>query len=235
MKFINNIIEPDILYLVWQAGISTPGERTNRIVGELIRNNDIVNLRYCVERDSFKEAYYKYSFQGYMPYDIRKEPHLDVMEVFSRRLVSKKRSDYVKYLESIRINSNIAMSDFSLLGYSEGRVDGDRFSIINPFTNIRKNVQFLTKVVGVNYVFNKRSPIYIDDIVILKKEKENAFDKNALAIIYNGEKIGYINRILAPQLNMWLDEAKVQATIEKVIKTDESIKIYLYIDINYNI
>ncbi|MFC1546441.1 HIRAN domain-containing protein [bacterium] len=242
MNFIKNILEPNHLFLVWKDNWKDETGKisgTIRIIGNIIRNNGGARLEYLSDTDDFKLAR-EHGFKCYPAFpDISKTYSTNVLEVFSRRIPPRSREDYNDFLEEIRLPKSVDISDFAfaLLGYSEVRLPSDGFAIINPFDNVDSDCEFLTEIAGLRYYSKavnmlKRKDINISTIVNIEIEENNKFDPNAVKIVFNGEKIGNINRVQAQSFKRWiLNNKHISAQVEKINGTDERPSVILFVKI----
>lgn len=228
MKKITNIVEPERLFLVWQA--PKGGSRKRRIVGELIRTPDGASLHYFIGSHGFEEARRR-GFEGYPAYTVTREHHTkSVLQTFLRRLPPRTRSDFPTYLEKLRLPKDAQLSDFALLGYSEAKLPGDGFSILLPFSDVTPPFEFMSEVAGFRY-WAKLEDINIGDEAGFEREPENEYDPSAVKVIVDEMMIGYVNRVHAPRFAEWLDKFNVTASVERINGTDERPLVYLFVSV----
>jgi hypothetical protein len=99
---------------------------------------------------------------GFEPYPTFPDIELvydNVIDAFMRRLPPRKRGDFTKYLEGLRLLPNASLRDFTLLGYSGAKPPSDGFSIIHPFNNIDSCCELLLKVAGFRHIIKEPSSI----------------------------------------------------------------------------
>lgn len=162
MKYIDHIIEPNKLLMTWQS--SNKQQRTRFVIAELRRANEKISLQYLNSTNDFQEAC-NLGFESYPAFrELNKVHETGVMDALMRRLPPKTRGDYAQYLEGFRINTDVAISDFALLGYTGARLPSDGFAIINPFDNINSPFEFLVEAAGYRY-YNENLSININDPV----------------------------------------------------------------------
>jgi hypothetical protein len=238
VHMIRHIVEPRRLLLVWQSPYYAVDRRTRRIVAELVKENETVVFRYLHNSEDFKKAE---SF-GFSPFpafpDIKKEYINDIAAVFCLRLPPKKRRDYHIFLRSIRLPQNAVtdamLSDFALLGYSEARLPGDGFSIVNPYDQHPSPCEFMSEVAG--YRHNVKAEDY-DDFPIgtqlsFQLEPNNEYDPNAVKISAHNTHIGYVNRAQTPAFKHWLENNTVKAYIEKkTLKNYELSRVIMFVEV----
>jgi hypothetical protein len=238
VHMIRHINEPKRLLLVWQSPDYAVDGRTRRVVAELVKENDTVVFRYLNNDEDFKKAV-SIGFRPFTAFpDIKKEYSNDITAVFCLRLPPKKRRDYHIFLHSIRLPENAItdtmLSDFALLGYSEVRLPGDGFSIINPYDEHPSPCEFLSEVAG--YRHNVLPEDY-DDFPIgtelsFEYEPDNAHDPNAIKIIANDTHIGYVNRAQTPAFRHWLENNTVKANIEKkTLMNYELSRVIMFVEV----
>lgn len=235
VRFIRHIIEPKRLLLIWQA----PSENVRKrfVVGELIKLENEVCLRYLAETEDFAEAL-EHDFKLYPAYKPNPNRLSDelcegVMDMFARRLPPRTRGDFSKYLENFRIPTNVEISDFALLGYTGAKLPTDGFSIVHPFDTAHGEFEFLMEAAG----FRHMSELPIDELTtdmsaVFEFEQENPVDPNAIAIKVNNKKIGYVPRALLPTFSRWLHEGSVKAQVERLNGRQGSPVVYLFVEVS---
>lgn len=231
MSRITHIVEFDKLKLVWQS--NDDSNHLRYVVAELIKNNNGVQLTYLKSTPDFEQAV-AFGFTGYPGFGIAMDVHENgVLEAFQQRLPFRKREDFGKYLEMFRLPQDIKISDFSLLGYSGAKLPGDQFSIIPSFQEIDEPYEILTEVAG----FRHRSSIPIEDIkvgslVTFEPEPENSIDSNAIKILMQGKKIGYVTRPLLKDVHNWLSDNRIErAVIEKKNGQPDRPTLYIFVEL----
>ncbi len=230
MNLIEHIIEPERLLLTWQS--SDPNNRMRRIVGELLRANGKILLRYLLHTSDFSEAK-KNGFVGYYAFPVEQEVHEDVLDVFLKRIPPRSRGDFIKYLESIRIQTD-NISDFALLGYSGAKLPDDDFMIVHPFDNVEGNCEVFTEISGYRHNEGRLNvkDLCLGKMLSLEPEQNNQFDPNSIRIICDGHKLGYINRAQTTSFNRWLTNGRIQRVIfERENGTSSNPRAYIFVEI----
>jgi len=226
-NFIEHIIEPDTLLLVWQAP-SSQG-RTRRVVGQIKRSGSNVSLRYLSGSEEFSAAK-EDGFQGFPAFKIGRETHVnDVLEIFLKRLPPRSRSDFSRYLKNLRLQPDEEISDFALLGYSEAKLPGDGFSVLQTFSDVSPPFEFLSEVAGFRYTDATLESINIGDEASFETEPDNEHDADAIKVIVSGKRIGYVNRVHAPHFANWLENYRVAAEVERINGTEDRPLVYLFV------
>jgi len=231
MNFIKHIVEFDKLSLVWQS--DRDPNHLRYIVAELIRQNNNVQLRYLKDTTDFNTAL-SFGFNGYPAFNIEKEIHTSgVLEAFKRRLPPRARGDFGKYLEMFRLPQSAEISDFALLGYSGAKLPGDEFSIIPSLEKVIQSFEFLMEVAGFRY--NSKIPIEnitLKSQVTFEAELDNPVDSNAIMILLDGNKIGYVTRNLLPYFYRWLEENRIEAAvIERKNGQPDRPTLYIFVEL----
>lgn len=233
MKLIRHIIEPRKLYLVWQAPEGR--ERLRRVVGELIRDNNQVLFQYFLDTPDF-EAARENGFEGYVAFKTKYQVHSNgVLEVFMRRLPPRSRTDFGDYLQRLGLPPDADLSDFALLGYSEAKLPGDGFTVINSFEDCISPCEFLTEIAGFRY-YSGMTPNFLTKAigmsVSFKPEDDNLYDEHAVQIYAGDTMIGYVNRIQAKSFRRWLISKTIEATIERINGPQERPHVYLFVSVS---
>lgn len=226
-------MEPNRLLLVWQSLGGEGEERLRRIVGELLRKNvndsDVV-FRYLRNTLDFELARQN-GFLGYPAFKLKKEAICyGVLETFLRRLPPRGRLDFEDYLENFRILPDMEISDFSLLGYSEAKLPGDGFSIINPLDEARPPFEFLTEISGFRYFEGMKLDLKVGDPVGFEEEPDNRIDPFAVRVMVGKNKIGYINKVQANSLRRFL-KRKIFGFIDRINGISEQPVVKLFIKV----
>ncbi|KAA0891652.1 HIRAN domain-containing protein [Oryzomonas rubra] len=231
MTVISNIIEPNRLLLSWQP-MSDDQNRTRCVVGEILRQDDNYILRYLVDSNDFRLAL-ESNFTFYPAFrDTAKDHTSGVLETFMLRLPPRKREDFRNFLQSLRLPPDATISDFALLGYSEARLPGDGFSIINPFDNAPAPCQFLSEVAGYRYYPGPSMNIQIGEPVTFEADPENKYDPMAIKIMLRGELIGYVNRCQTAPFHQWMLNNNLHAAIEKINGTPTKPRLLLFVEVS---
>jgi hypothetical protein len=228
MNLITHIIEPQRLYLIWQG--PEGGERSRRIVAELLRTDHMVELRYLTQSEDFRKAR-ENGFEGYPAFPKTERIYRDgVIETLMLRLPPRERSDFNKYLESFRISTAVQISDFALLGYSGAKLPSDGFSIVHPFDEVDTPCELLTEVAGFRYYEGMNMQLSVGMSATLQPEPGNPYDSQAIAVLVAGTKIGFIGRGVLDAFHRWLSNgSEISAVIEKMNGRPDRPSIMLYI------
>lgn len=229
MQFIEHLVEPTKLFLVWQS--SSEEYRTRYIVAELKRFGDDATLTYLIDTKDFEKAK-SLGFDFHPAFPDTTKVYGNVMGAFMRRLPPRSRSDFTKYLEALRLKPDMKLSDFGLLGYTGAKLPVDGFSLIHPFNNIDEEYEFLLEVAGFRYITDKPE-IKIGDSASFAKEFNQELQEEAMAIIVARQKIGYVSRGLISTIDELLDQKRIiSATIEKTNGMPGRPTAYLYVKIS---
>ena len=229
MRYIEHIVEPDRLLLSWQA----KSERLRMFVAELIRNGDDGNLVYLKESEDFSKAQIL-GFEKYPGFDTEKEVHENVLGSFMKRLPPRSRRDFGRFLDALRIKSDAEISDFALLGYSGAKLPDDDFTVIHPFENASFPFEFILPVEGYQH-YQEQLPLteLSEDMQAdFEAEPDNEFDPEAIKIIINDVKVGYVSRGLTASFHKWMQSGlTISAYVERINGTGQYPKVYLYVSV----
>jgi hypothetical protein len=238
-NWITHVGEPDRLILAWQAP-DEYNDRTRFAVGELTCQDDCVRLRYFTgaEYDALNpgQDYAKlvsYGFKGYPGFSLQEGEHeLGVIEAFMRRLPPRTRADFADYERYLRIQPGLTLSDFALLSLSEAYLPNDGFSVVDPLRADVERREFVLEVAGVRYYALKGIPLpERGDLVEIVPEIDNAFDTNAVAIMFRGQKIGNVNRLQAPTYRTWAAQGRIHAVADRTNGRPERPRLFLFVRI----
>jgi hypothetical protein len=228
MNLITNIIEPQRLCLAWQSPAG--GDKSHYIVAELLLTNHAIELHYLTQSADFKKAR-ENGFEGYPAFPKTDRVYKEgVIETFMLRLPPRERTDFDKYLESLRISPTARVSDFALLGYSGARLPSDGFSIVHPFDEVDVPCELLTEVAGFRYYEGMNMQLTVGMNAMLQTEPGNPYDPKAITVLINGKKIGYIGRGLLDAFHRWLDnKSEITAIVEKMNGRPDRPSIMIYV------
>lgn len=229
MNVIQHIIEPNRLYLIWQA--ANEKDRKRKIVGEILRTEKGARLEYLVGTEDFTAAK-EVGFEGYPAFPVGRDPHPEaVLETFLKRIPPRSRLDFPKYLENLRLPKDAEISDFALLGYSGARLPGDGFSVLPSFSDAQPPFEFLSEIAGFRY-YAGLDDIEIGDVAEFEKDLDNPHDSNAIKVFTRGKMIGFVNRIHAPCFSEWMDKYSVSAFVERINGTSARPLVYLFVQVS---
>lgn len=231
MNQIAFAIEPNRLKLIWQ---SSGENRKKFVVGELIRSDQSISLSYFRLSMDFLEAV-SVGFSGHPAFDMAfPVHHHNVIEVFSKRIPPRNRTDFIAYLQNHRLERFPNLSNFALLGYTGAYLPGDGFSFAIDFSYQNLPFQFLMEVSGFQYYEGMNLGIndLIGNHVYFIPEPDNHYDSSAIKV-YNGlYHIGYVPRYYSPIFNYWMQYCECYASIEKVDGVLAKPQVYLIVAIH---
>jgi len=200
------------------------------------RRGDDADLFYLRQSEDYVKAKSK-GFPGEYPGFPADKDHVGVLAAFMRRLPPRRRGDFDKFLDAIRIPPNVAISDFALLGYAGARLPSDDFSIIHPFDDASPPFEFLLLVAGYRYYQNNVPAESLKPGMAVKFELEpdNPHDPDAVRIIIpevSAQTIGYVCRGLLQEFRRWLVSGLgVEGTFERLNGTDDRPLVYLFVTV----
>ncbi|MBB3587769.1 HIRAN domain-containing protein [Sphingomonas sp. BK481] len=228
---ISHLIEPNRLLLIWQS--SNPTVRKKFIVGELVRASDRVSLTYAYYSHDLQEAM-SVGFTGHpaFPLDVPVH-HFNVVEVFSRRLPPRNRSDFRTYLEKHRIDPVGQISDFALLGFTGATLPGDGFMCAIDYRYETMPHLFLMEVAGFRYNAGMHLEIsaMMGQVVTFMPEIDNPHDQNAVRIFVAGLPIGYVPRYYAALMRTWLSSCMTMGVIERIDGTLTKPQVHIAVSV----
>ncbi|WP_439491180.1 HIRAN domain-containing protein [Blastomonas fulva] len=230
MNNIHFANEPNRLKLIWQSG---GDNRKKLVVGELVRSAHQVSFSYLRHTPDFNEAW-AIGFRGHPAFRIDLPVHHhNVMEVLNKRLPPRNRPDFASYLLKHRLSYVPHISDFALLGYTNGYLPGDGFSFAIDFAFENLPHMFLLEISGFRYYSGMQIEIgdLINQQIFFLPEPSNLHDSNAVQVIFAGMNIGYVPRYYLPMMNIWLRYYNVSASIERIDGSMEKPQVYLMVQI----
>ncbi len=237
MNILRHIAEPSRLLMTWQPLDETASSRTRRVIGEIRREKEgQIVFRYLQHTSDFEEAR-KAGFKGFPAFHLKdkddNEVRQGVIESLMRRLPPRKREDFDDFLAQHRLPSPFNNSDMALLGYTGARLPSDGFALVPDFSASEVPCDYLMEVAGLRHIFGTDiSSIHVGDPVEFVVDHDNPVDQDALLVICQGQKIGYVNRAFRETLHRWLKQYHVSATIEKLNGKPERPLVYVRISAN---
>ncbi len=200
--------------------------RSNLAVGSIDKEG---TLRYLTEEDDYQKAI-EQGFTGYPAFPLECARHDNVLPMFLRRLPPRQRSDFLDFLAYYRLPRNAALSDFSLLANTGGRLPRDGFSVIPDLSQVKLPCELLLEVAGSRHASDVKEgyiPV-VGSAAQFQAEPSNQHDANAVRVLVEDHFVGYVNRLQAKALNNWLNfETVIDAHVDRVNGTTERPVIYL--------
>ncbi|NNM58918.1 MAG: hypothetical protein HKM04_03805 [Legionellales bacterium] len=230
MRFIDHMIEPTKLLLVWQP--SDERYRTRYTVAEINRVGDDSTLTYLVNTPDFIEAnkLREFNFLDSL-FGERTNTRENALDTFMSRLPPRTRGDFSEYLENFRIKPDATFSDFALLAYTGAKLPTDGFSVINPFEDVEKEYEFLLEITGFRYN-QQNNPIEIGAEASFLPSFYEERAEDAITIIINEQKAGYVTRALIPTVQQLIKQNRIKsAYVEKMNGSRDRPAAYLYVSV----
>jgi hypothetical protein len=226
--FIQHVQDPERLILAWQAP-DAMGVRTRFAVGEILHNGGEYRLRY--HRGTYDVATAtKLGYRGYPAFDLRQAEHRrDIMPAFLRRLPPRSRADFGDYLRNLRLPLTTRISDFALLGYSEAKLPGDGFSLVDPLENKVAPAEFLFEIAGYRHQTMRLSVTDLGLPLKVVADPKNVHDPNAIAVHFAGMPIGFVNRLQAQAVGGWLKKGRLDAVLERINGTPDRPRAFAFV------
>ncbi len=234
MNVLRHIVEPSHLLMTWQPQDEAAQSRTRRVIGEVcVEPDGQVIFHYLKDTPDF-EAACKAGFKGFPAFRLEdSETRHGVIESFMRRLPPRKREDFTDFLAQHRLPSPFSYSDMTLFGYTGARLPSDGFALVPDFPEDAVPCDYLMEVAGLRHVLGTDvSSIRLGDAVTFEVDQGNPVDNDALCVMHQGRKIGYVNRALRTTFHRWLRLHHVSATVEKLNGKPEHPVVYVRISVN---
>lgn len=233
MNLLRHIVEPERLLLTWQPPEESSPVRTRRIVGEVFLGVEgQAVFRYLKTAPDFAAAL-DVGFKGAPAFPLdQDETRQGVIESLLRRLPPRKREDFAEYLAQYRLPSPFPYSDITLLGYTGARLPSDGFGLVPVFPAHEVPCDVLLEVAGLRHVFSgDMSTIRPGDPLMLQVDAENPVDPDALAVLHQDRKVGYVNRAMLPQFHTWMRDHAVKLTVERLNGKPERPLIFAIVNV----
>lgn len=202
MRFIEHLMTPEKLLVIWQAMNPQNNENTGKrfVVGEVRSNGGDWVLEYYDNADT-QEAQSHFHFKGMTayPYEAGKTYTNNVKDILSKRIASPSRADYADYLRSYRIPPEQAetLTTMQILAYTRGELTGDGFSFFPDLKNMQPPFDLMIEIAGFRHCDGMNiEPItsLMDQKVHFKHEPHNHQDQNAIAVYMDDTHLGYMPR-----------------------------------------
>lgn len=175
--------------LVWRKG---KGSR-RKIVG-VIKKNSTKGVWFEYIQTGVEEA----MKEGFTPYtdfpDTTKVYTENVLEIFGQRLIKTERTDIQRYLDFWSIDPHYKEDKYYLLAYTQGMLSTDNFEFLADFHPI-KGLSFVTEITGLSHSKLEKDSIKVGETLSWILEKENVYDKMAVAIYRGNIKLGYVKMV----------------------------------------
>ena len=220
--WIERPTEPRELILAWQAPDEFRDEDRRRWeIGAIYKEGASVRFRYFEEPEfgakNFGRSLEKlrsYGFEGYPAFKF--EPGRvyagEVLDTFERRLPPRSRADFRRYLDYFSIPDGVDVSLMQLLAISEARLPGDGFSLVDPLDERMLSGEVAFEIAG----FRHESPHVLPDLgaqLTLRAEPDNKWDAQAVAVYLDSSRIGFVNKIQAPVVGIWLNTREIECVL----------------------
>lgn len=209
-----------VIYISWRK---EAGSRRH-IVAKIKRNASGIFF------ESFPKALEKAKADGldYLAgfHDLEKVTNLDITQLLNHRVIGKDRPDRQQFLSFWE--ANVKDDIFDILALTQGSSPTDNLEFLGEFHPI-KGTKFVTDIAGLSHIELPKDFLKTGDKLIFKKEKENKFDKKAIAVYKEKIKIGYIKQIH----NCFFQELKypVSLTVKALDQNGRIKKIFVLVQI----
>lgn len=234
MTPLQHIVEPERLLLTWQPVDEQAPVRTRRVVGEIHKeSNGQFVFRYLKDTADFRSAQ-EAGFQGFPAFALNQdEARQGVIETLMRRLPPRNREDFAEYLAQHRLPHPFQNSDFALLGYTGARLPSDGFALVPVFPGNAVPCDYLMEVAGLHHVIgNDVSTIHDGDLVTFESDSSNPVDRDALTVVHQGRRIGYVNRAFKDTFRLWLSTRTIRAIVERQNGKPDRPLVFVRVSVN---
>lgn len=235
MSALQYIVEPQKLVLTWQPPEERIQPRTRRVVGEVYPNpnQEGYSFRYLKDTPDYEEAL-KAGFLGFPAFDQKDDTEIQqgVLESLLRRLPPRRREDFDQYLARQALPVPFEHSDFALLGYTGGKLPSDGFALVPMFEPDKVPCDYLLEVAGTRHVFEgDTSALRVGEPVSFELDAGNPVDSDAMAVFYEGQRIGYVNRAMRQTVRAWLENHTVNASVYRLNGKPQRPIIYVKLSV----
>ncbi len=216
---IEYLLHVNTLFLTWQSN----SDRKRYLVGELKKSKDADEFSYLVDTEDYKKAHDN-GFLGYPAFPLGSKTYTNnVMATFMKRLPPRSRRDFTKYLKNNQLPETFKGNDFELITHTGIMLPSDGFDLIPDLSKATVPFDYVMEVAGTRHhlSFDEVGAIKIGTPVQFECEDENEHDSNAVALLIDGKKIGYINKLICPSFrklmskNISFQVLKTSGTLER--------------------
>ena len=218
MSPLRNLVEPSRLLLTWQPSDEGAPVRTRRVVGEVLpaHGSSSAVFRYLKGTEDFQAAQAA-GFRGFPTFRMDEtETRNGVLESLMRRLPPRNREDFAEYLQLHGLAAPFRLSDVALLGYTGARLPSDGFALVPEFPEDALPCEYVMEVAGTRHVLQgPLSDLRVGDPVSIQLDPGNPIESDALVVLHDGQRIGFVNRALKGMFYRWMKNGQVTATVER--------------------
>lgn len=218
--WIDQPVEPTTLILAWQAP-DAERDRLRWAVGAIDIGTTPI-FRYFSEDElpshnvnRTAQELRTAGFTGYpaFPYRPGAAFKTEILKTFLRRLPPPSRGDFEQYCAYFSIKPGARISEWLLLGLTEARLPSDGFSLVDPLAPAAETGDAVVEIAGYRYETGAAEDLKPGDALSLKPDPTNEYDPNAVAVLRAGKRIGFVNRLQAPTIRIWLEERQLECEV----------------------
>jgi hypothetical protein len=231
---LRHIAEPSRLLMTWQSLDEDSPDRSRRVVGEVHHGESgELTFRYLKDSPDFIAAR-EQGFHGFPAFDMKlDEIRKGVAESLLRRLPPATRDDYETFLRLHRLPVPFPGSVLALLGYTGARLPSDGFALVPDFEESNVPCDLIIEVAGLRHVFKGDvAAISPGDPVEFRRDLDNPIEDSAVEILWNGSRIGFVNRAMRKTFCRWLDLHTVQGSVERLNGRPERPLLYIRVEVS---
>jgi hypothetical protein len=182
MKYFGNI------YLSWRRGI---GQR--RYIVGVIKKNSTQGVVFAYLPKGVKDASYE-GFTRYTEFPDTTQVYTNhVLEILGQRLTPPERLDSKKLYTFWQVPVACYSDPFSLLAFTQGWLPTDNFEFLANFNPVT-GLNFVTDLAGLSFLKLPVATIKVGDKLDWRYERDNQYDKFAVAVFLGEMKVGYIKK-----------------------------------------
>jgi hypothetical protein len=207
------------IFIAWRR---KSGER-RYIIARIKRNASDISFEYMPDFEKAKKDGLDFFF-GFK--DEKKLKPTEIYNLLSLRVMSKDRPDRNEFL---RFWEAEGVEDvFDLLGLTQGKSPTDNFEFLADFLRVKtKKLTFVTDLAGLSYLQLKSGLVKKGNILTYRIEKNNEFDKKAVAVYKGDLKVGYIKQIHTKVFDL---KRKLKLTVKAVDENGVTKQIYIKVE-----
>lgn len=216
--------------LMWR-----PAKGIRRIqIGMLSVSKDGETINFTYNQEGVSEAKkLDANFCGFpgLPLESSSYCGQQVKEVFFGRLINNARNDADDFYDFWLVDKKRLDDSLYILAQTQGLSFLDMFEFVPQYFSSHKP-SFITDIAGLSKSEYDLTKLKVGDTLDFTKETNNTFDRNAVYVSFNGEKIGYIKRghnsIFSRK-----NTSGIKLSVWSVTSLSGFEKLYVRIDIQY--
>ncbi len=173
------------IIVIWR-----PGRSKRRIPVAIVKSN-VFGTTFKYLRDGVKKAQ-ELGFVCFPDFPDTQETHsTNVLKVLSQRINNSERSDIQEYYDFWEVPDSAKGNTYRILAYTQGVLPTDNFEFLAEYYGAR-GIRFVSELSGLSLNQLDNEVLIEGDELQWVLEKDNEFDKCAVALYKGKKKLGYV-------------------------------------------